>query len=93
MSEYINLSTKYQEESKIFAWWPTTVSSGAWVWLNNFYRHKSLRDDSTGRAPIDSLYFTWTETEKERTWRLLKETARQNRNVWNDPELTKEDKL
>jgi hypothetical protein len=80
-------------ENKRFAWWPIKVTSGTWVWLNTFYLHKNLYDEYTGRPPLGSLYFTWTETAKERTWRLLKETARQNRNVWNDPELTKEDKL
>jgi hypothetical protein len=41
----------------------------------------------------NSLHFTWTETASERTWRVLKESAVHNRNIWNDPTLTKEDKL
>jgi hypothetical protein len=76
-----------------FAWWPTQVTSGKRVWLNTFYEHKSLYDSSTGRPPLGSLHFTWTETASERTWRLLKESTVQNRNVWNDPQLTKEDKI
>jgi len=39
------------------------------------------------------LYFEWTETSAERTWRVLKETAVHNRNVWNNPSLTKQDKI
>jgi hypothetical protein len=76
-----------------FAWLPTKVTSGKTVWLNTFYEHKALYDSSTGRPPLNGLYFTWSETASERTWRILKESAAQNRNVWNDPLLTKEDKL
>jgi hypothetical protein len=39
------------------------------------------------------LYFEWTETLQEKTWRLLKESIIANRNVWDDPKLTKEDKI
>lgn len=80
-------------ESKQFAWWPTQVTSGSWIWLNTFYLHKHLYDASTGRPPLNSLYFTWTETVEERMLRQLKGSVVQNRNVWNDPELTKEDIL
>lgn len=80
-------------ENKLFAWWPVRVTSGKCIWLNTFYEHKNLYDASTGRPPISSLYFTWTETAKERTWRLLKDRTVHNRNVWNDPELTKRDIL
>jgi hypothetical protein len=79
--------------TKKFAWFPTRVTSGRWVWLNTFYEHKSLYDESTGRPPMGSLHFTWTETASERTWRTLKESVVHNRNVWNDPKLTKEDTL
>jgi hypothetical protein len=80
-------------ESKRFAWWPKKLTSGRWVWLSTYYQHKSLYDETTGRPPLNSLHFTWTETASERTWRVLKDSAVQNRNVWNDPLLTKEDKL
>ena len=60
-------------ESKQFAWFPTTVTSGKKIWLTFFYQHNNLYDASTGRPPLGSLYFTWTETVKERQWRLLKE--------------------
>lgn len=80
-------------ERKKFAWIPTVVTSGQWVWLKSYYQHRSLYDETTGRPPLNNLYFTWTETASERTWRVLKETAIQNRNVWNDVKLTKEDKL
>jgi hypothetical protein len=80
-------------ENKRFAWCPTKVTSGKWIWLNTFYQHKTLYDLNTGRPPLNSLYFMWTETAKERTWRLLKESSVQNRNIWNDPILTREDKL
>lgn len=76
-----------------FALFPKRVTSGKWVWLSRYYEHVELYDRNTGRAPIKSLDFRWTETSKEKTWRLLKESAVQNRNVWNDPQLTKEDKL
>lgn len=80
-------------ENKKFAWWPTRVTSGKRVWLNIFYEHKSLYDDCTGRPPLGSLYFTWTETEKEKVIRLLKDGVVHNRNIWNTAQLTKEDKL
>ena len=80
-------------ESKLFAWLPKTVTSGQRVWLTSYYQHKTLYDESTGRPPLNSLYYVWTETEGERVWRLLKENAIQKRNVWNDPQLTKQDRL
>ncbi len=80
-------------ESKKFAWKPTRVTSGCWTWLSMYYQHKSLYDTTTGRPPLNSLHFTWTETASERTWRILKETTIHNRNVWNDVKLTKEDQL
>jgi hypothetical protein len=80
-------------ESKRFAFLPTRVTSGKIVWLKYYYQHKELFDKRTGRAPVVGLHFTWTETAGERTWRLLKETAVHNRNVWNDYNYTKEDKL
>jgi hypothetical protein len=60
-------------ESKQFAWLPTVMTSGKRIWLRWYYQHKNLYDSSTGRPPLGSLYFTWTETVKERQWRLLKE--------------------
>jgi hypothetical protein len=80
-------------ESKIFALLPKRMTSGKLVWLSHYYQHKELFDKRTGRAPVTGLYFTWTETPREKTWRVLKETAVQNRNVWNDYNYTKEDKL
>lgn len=79
-------------ESKRFAWWPVTVTSGKRIWLCMYYQHKSLYDKHTGRPPLNNLYFTWTETAKEKTWRLLKESIVHNSNVWNDYNLIKEDK-
>ena len=76
-----------------FAWLPTKVTSGKWIWLAKYIEHRELFDKRTGRAPVSTLHFRWTETSKERTWRILKESAVHNRNVWNDPKLTKEDKL
>jgi len=80
-------------ENERFAWLPKRITSGKLIWLSTYYEHKSLYDSSTGRPPLGTLYFTWTESAKEKTWRLLKENAVQNRNIWNDPNLTKEDKL
>jgi len=79
--------------SEQFACLPTQVTSGKWIWLNRYYQHKSLYDETTGRPPINSLHFTWTETAGERTWRLLKESVRHNRNIWNEPNLTNQDKI
>jgi hypothetical protein len=80
-------------ESKRFALLPKKVTSGRWVWLNYYYQHKSLYDETTGRPPLNSLHFTWTETASERTWRVLKKNVILNRNVWNDSQLTREDQL
>lgn len=80
-------------ETSRIAWWPVKVTSGVWVWLSRYYEHRSLYDETTGRPPINSLHFVWTETAGERTWRALKQTAIHNRNVWNDVNLTKKDKL
>jgi hypothetical protein len=76
-------------ENKRFAWLPVRVTSGKQIWLSTYIEHVELYDRNTGRAPIDGFYFVWTETPKERTWRLLKETAQQNRDVWNEIELEK----
>lgn len=79
-------------ESKKFAWWPVRVTSGKLIWLKYYFEHKGLYDSSTGRPPLNSLYFTWSETPQEKTWRLLKENIVHNRNVWNDHTLTNQDK-
>jgi hypothetical protein len=80
-------------ENERFAWLPKRVTSGKWVWFKTYYEHVELYDRNTGRAPITTFDFRWTETAKERTWRLLKDSVVHNRNVWNDTALTKEDKL
>lgn len=76
-----------------FAWWPQRMSSGKRVWLAYYWCYQTPYDDSTGRPPLFDQYFTFTETDKERTWRLLKESVVHNRNVWNDPALTQKDKI
>ena len=76
-----------------FAWWPKRVTSGKWVWLKHYYESISMYDASTGRPPLTSLYFVYTETEQEYSWNVLKYSIVQNRNVWNTPELTKQDKI
>jgi hypothetical protein len=78
-------------ETRQFAWFPTKVTSGKRVWLKYYFRHKTLYDESTGRPPIHSLHFEWTETPQEKTWRLLKQSVVQNRNVWNESLLTHQD--
>ena len=80
-------------EHERFAWFPKRVTSGKLVWLKRYVEHVELYDRNTGRAPITTFDFRWTETMRERTWRLLKESIVHNRNVWNDPNLIKEDKL
>jgi hypothetical protein len=80
-------------ENTKFAWWPRRVTSGKSIWLTKYVCHRSLYDESTGRPPLNSLYFEWTETIQEQTWRLLKESVVHNRNIWNDVKLTKEDKI
>jgi hypothetical protein len=79
-------------EHKRFAWWPVKVTSGRWVWLNILYQHKLKYDRTTGRPPLNSLHFLWTETPVERTWRLLKEANTHNSNSWNELTLTEKDK-
>ena len=74
-----------------FAWLPTRMSSGRRVWLGYYWLYRSPYDDSTGRPPLFDQYFTFSETDQERTWRLLKESVIYNRNVWNDPALTQKD--
>lgn len=77
---------------KRFAWIPTKVSSGRVVWLSYYYEYKTPYDFSTGRPPLFAQFFVYSETPKEKTFRLLKQSVVHNRNVWNDPSLTKEDK-
>lgn len=79
-------------ETKKFAWLPVMVTSGEAVWLKTYYVYKSLYDSTTGRPPLHGLYFEWSETKEERMLRLLQEGIVHNRNVWNDPQLTKEDR-
>lgn len=80
-------------ERKKFAWFPKRVTSGKIIWFSAYIEHAELYDRNTGRAPITTFDFRWTETESEKTWRLLKESAVHNRNVWNDPKLIREDKI
>ena len=77
--------------NKRFALLPTRLTSGKKAWLSFYYEYRSLYDASTGRPPLNNLYFVFTETSAERTMRLLKESVVHNRNVWNDPALTKRD--
>jgi hypothetical protein len=75
---------------KKFAWLPTRMTSGRLVWFKRYNLHRSLYDESTGRPPLNAMHFEFTETEAEETWRLLTEQRiDNNRNVWNDPKLTK----
>ena len=60
-------------ENKYFAWIPMRVTSGKQIWLSTYYQHKLLYDATTGRPPLNGMYFSWTETASERTWRLLKD--------------------
>jgi hypothetical protein len=76
---------------KKFALFPTRMTSGRLVWLKHYNLHRSLYDESTGKPPINSMYFEFTETEAEATWRILKESVVHNRNIWNTHELTKRD--
>ena len=80
-------------ESTKFAWWPIRVTSGRLIWLTRYWYHRSLYDKSTGRPPINSFYFEWTETLQEKTFRVLKENVLHNRNIWNTIELTEQDKI
>lgn len=80
-------------ERNRFALLPKRMTSGKTVWLSTYIEHKELFDRRTGRAPVSTLHFTWTETPAEKTLRLLKESVVHNRNIWNDPQLTKEDKI
>jgi len=60
-------------ESERFAWFPKRMTSGKLVWLSKYYEHSELYDRNTGRAPIMTFDFRWTETPKEKTFRLLTE--------------------
>ena len=80
-------------ERKLFAFLPKRMTSGKLVWLSYYYQHRELFDRRTGRAPVTSLHFTWTETPAEKTLRLIKESVVHNRNIWNDPTLTNKDKI
>lgn len=59
----------------------------------HIFEHIELYDRNTGRAPITTFDFRWTETPQEQTFRLLKESVTHNRNVWNEHQLTKEDNI
>ncbi len=48
------------------------MTSGQIVWLTKYIKHRKMYDDSTGRPPLNSLYFEWTETVQEKFWRILK---------------------
>jgi hypothetical protein len=78
-------------ELEKFAWWPKRVTSGKLIWLSKYYEHVELYDRNTGRAPITTFDFRWTETPKEQTVRILKESVVHNRNIWNDTQLAKQD--
>lgn len=80
-------------ETKRFAWIPIRVSSGKLVWLEYYYFYQTSFDPSTGRPPLSSTHFVFSETTKEKTWRLLKEDVIHNRNIWNTYEYTQKDKL
>jgi hypothetical protein len=78
-------------ENKRFAWWPVKVTSGQLIWFRPYWHHRNLYDETTGRPPINSYAFEWTETVQEKTLRLLKQSIRHNRNIWNTPDLIEQD--
>lgn len=61
------------KEIKKFAWFPIRVTSGKLVWLSSYYEHRMLYDPITLKPPLIGYQYVWTETEKEKVWRLLKE--------------------
>ena len=62
------------------------MTSGKLIWLQSYNLNRILYDESTGKPPLHSLHFEFTETVKEQTWRLLTEQRiDNNRNVWNTP--------
>ena len=79
-------------DQRCFAWWPIRMTSNQLIWLKYYFRHRDPYDLNTGRPPLSAQYFEWTETEKERTWRLLKESAAHDRNIWNEYKYTKREK-
>ena len=68
------------------------MTSGRRIWFRHYWLYQRSYDVSTGRPSLFNQYFEYRETDQERTWRLLKESAVQNRNIWNQPELTNEDR-
>jgi hypothetical protein len=70
---------------KRFAWWPMRVTSGKRIWLKSYYEYRETYDPSTGYPPLYGLYFIWTQTAQERTWRILTTSIENRRNVWNNP--------
>jgi hypothetical protein len=62
-------------EIKKFARWPIKVTSGKRVWLQYYWHHTYRYDPVTGRPPIFSQTFEWTETPQEKIWRLIKYSA------------------
>lgn len=41
--------------------------------MNWYYEHTMLYDPNTLKPPLIGYHYMWTETTKERVWRLLKE--------------------
>lgn len=58
--------------SKKFAWCPTKVTSKQTVWLKYYYEHRCTIDPITGRPPLSSVYFSFTETANEQLLRILR---------------------
>ena len=52
-------------EDKLFALLPKRMTSGKIVWFGYYYHRRELYD-STGKAPMTSLYFEWLETPAEK---------------------------
>ena len=61
------------------------VTSGKRIWMKSYYEHREMYDETTGRPLLNSLYFVWTETAQEKTWRILTTNIENRRNVWNNP--------
>lgn len=80
------------KEVKRFAFFPKKVTSGKQVWFSFYYETFHSFDPATGRPPLNSQYYSFTETEKEYKWRKIKDLMVEKRNVWNEPKLTQQDR-
>jgi hypothetical protein len=75
-----------------FAWLPTKLSNGSFVWLTRYCQTNLPDHLSHLRANRTNPSVVYRATLDDNRQRCAEQQMIHNRNIWNDPLLTKQDR-